>query len=29
MNILFAEDDEKLGRMVSHLLQKEYGRVDW
>lgn len=29
MNILFAEDDEKLGRMVSHLIQKEYGRVDW
>lgn len=29
MNILFAEDDERLGKMVFHLLQKEYGRVDW
>lgn len=29
MNILFAEDDENLGKMVFHLLQKEYGRVDW
>ncbi|MED3662857.1 response regulator transcription factor [Ureibacillus sp. FSL K6-8385] len=29
MNILFAEDDEHLGKMVYHLLKKEYGRVDW
>lgn len=29
MNILFAEDDESLGKMVFHLLKKEYGRVDW
>lgn len=29
MNILFAEDDENLGKMVDHLLQKEYARVDW
>lgn len=29
MNILFAEDDENLGKMVFHLLQKEYNRVDW
>lgn len=29
MNILFAEDDENLGKMVFHLLQKEYCRVDW
>lgn len=29
MNILFAEDDENLGKLVHHLLQKEYGKVDW
>lgn len=29
MNILFAEDDENLGKMLFHLLQKEYNRVDW
>lgn len=29
MNILFAEDDESLGKLVHHLLQKEFSRVDW
>lgn len=29
MNILFAEDDETLGKMVFHLLKKAYSRVDW
>lgn len=29
MNILFAEDDENFGKMLFHLLQKEYNRVDW
>ena len=29
MNILFAEDDESLGRLIFHLLQKEFHRVDW
>ena len=29
MNILFAEDDESLGKLVFHLLQKEFHRVDW
>lgn len=29
MNILFAEDDENLGKMLFHLLNKEYCRVDW
>lgn len=29
MNILFAEDDESLGKVIHHLLQKEFGRVDW
>ncbi|WP_232696016.1 response regulator transcription factor [Brevibacillus daliensis] len=29
MNILFAEDDESLGKLISHLLKKEFCRVDW
>ena len=29
MNILFAEDDERLGKMIFHLLEKEFNRVDW
>lgn len=29
MNILFAEDDESLGKLMHHLLQKDFGRVDW
>jgi DNA-binding response OmpR family regulator len=29
MNILFAEDDEGLGKIIYHLLQKEFNRVDW
>ena len=29
MNILFAEDDESLGKLIFHLLQKEFHRVDW
>ena len=29
MNILFAEDDESLGKLIFHLLQKEFNRVDW
>ncbi|MBO0962041.1 response regulator transcription factor [Neobacillus sp. MM2021_6] len=29
MNILLAEDDVKLGRLVTHLLQGEFHRVDW
>lgn len=29
MNILFAEDDENLGKLIFHLLQKEFYRVDW
>ncbi|WP_147535754.1 response regulator transcription factor [Bacillus marasmi] len=29
MNILFAEDDESLGKLILHLLQKEFNRVDW
>ena len=29
MNILFAEDDESLGKLIFHLLQKEFYRVDW
>ncbi|QCJ43007.1 response regulator transcription factor [Bacillus sp. S3] len=29
MNILLAEDDVRLGKLVSHLLENEYHRVDW
>ncbi|WP_342431503.1 response regulator [Neobacillus sp. FSL H8-0543] len=29
MNILFAEDDEGLGKLIFHLLKKEFHRVDW
>lgn len=29
VNILLAEDDVRLGKLVSHLLQKEFHRVDW
>ncbi len=29
MNILLAEDDERLGKLVTHLLQKEFHHVDW
>lgn len=29
MNVLFAEDDEQLGKLVFHLLQKEFHRADW
>lgn len=29
MNILLAEDDESLGKVVHHLLSKDFSRVDW
>ncbi|MGG3561123.1 response regulator transcription factor [Neobacillus rhizosphaerae] len=29
MNILLAEDDVRLGKLMAHLLQKEFHRVDW
>ena len=29
MNILLTEDDVRLGKLVAHLLQKEFHRVDW
>lgn len=29
MNILLAEDDEKLGKLIHHMLQKEMHMVDW
>ncbi|MCQ6280359.1 response regulator transcription factor [Bacillus sp. EB600] len=29
MNILLAEDDERLGKLAAHLLQKEFHQVDW
>lgn len=29
MNILFAEDDESLGKLIFHLLKKAFHRVDW
>lgn len=29
MNILLAEDDVRLGKLVSHLLSKEFHLVDW
>lgn len=29
MNILLAEDDERLGKLEAHLLKKEFHHVDW
>ena len=29
MNILLAEDDERLGKLIYHLLKKEFNSVDW
>ena len=29
MNILLAEDDVKLGRLIKHMLETEQHRVDW
>ncbi|WP_335494420.1 response regulator transcription factor [Neobacillus niacini] len=29
VNILLAEDDVRLGKLITHLLQKEFHRVDW
>ncbi len=29
MNILLAEDDQKLGRLLTHMLKKEFHQVDW
>lgn len=29
MNILLAEDDVRLGKLMSHLLKKEFHLVDW
>jgi DNA-binding response OmpR family regulator len=29
MNILLAEDDERLGKLMTHLLKKEFHLVDW
>lgn len=29
MNILLAEDDERLGKLIHHMLTKEYHLVDW
>ncbi|WP_394239359.1 response regulator transcription factor [Niallia oryzisoli] len=29
MDILFAEDDESLGKLIYHLLKKEFNRVEW
>ncbi|WP_312471479.1 response regulator transcription factor [Neobacillus sp.] len=29
MNILLAEDDIRLGKLMTHLLQKEFHLVDW
>ncbi|TLS35994.1 response regulator transcription factor [Pseudalkalibacillus caeni] len=29
MNILLAEDDQKLGRLLVHKLKKEFHQVDW
>lgn len=29
MNILLAEDDERLGKLVKHLLNKQFYHVDW
>ncbi|MGJ7919671.1 response regulator transcription factor [Neobacillus sp. LXY-4] len=29
MNILLAEDDERLGKLIHHMLKKEMHQVDW
>ncbi|UOQ44553.1 response regulator transcription factor [Halobacillus salinarum] len=29
MNLLLAEDDQKLGRLLVHMLRKEFHQVDW
>lgn len=29
MNILLVEDDERLGKLLLHLLTKEFSKVDW
>lgn len=29
MNLLLAEDDERLGKLIFHLLEKEFNLVDW
>ncbi|WP_075980055.1 response regulator transcription factor [Bacillus massilinigeriensis] len=29
MNLLLAEDDERLGKIIYHLLKKEFNLVDW
>lgn len=29
MNILLAEDDERLGKLIHHMLKKEFNVVDW
>jgi DNA-binding response OmpR family regulator len=29
VNILLAEDDERLGKLVAHLLKNEFHHVDW
>ena len=29
MNVLLAEDDRKLGRLLVHMLKKEFHQVDW
>lgn len=29
MNILLAEDDDRLGKLVTHLLKKEFHHVEW
>ncbi|MFB6469467.1 response regulator transcription factor [Cytobacillus sp. Hz8] len=29
MNLLLAEDDERLGKLIYHLLEKEFNLVDW
>lgn len=29
MNILLAEDDERLGKLIMHLLSKEFSKIDW
>lgn len=29
VNILLAEDDERLGKLMTHMLKKEFHQVDW
>ena len=29
MNLLLAEDDARLGRLIKHMLETEQHRVDW